>query len=67
MVKNMKKKGIKQINDGHNISECKESCKNSNGLCKSSYQRSLDEKGEKLIKEKKIKLVKTKNIKFLKV
>ena len=44
--------GIKQINNGHKISECKEAYKNSNGICKSSYQKGLDEKGERLIKEK---------------
>ena len=48
--------GIKQINDdGHNISECKEAYKNSDGICKSSYQRGLDKKGERYIKEKNIK------------
>jgi hypothetical protein len=43
---------INQVNNGHNISECKEAYKNSDGICKSSYQRGLDKKGERLIKEK---------------
>jgi len=47
--------GIKQINNGHNISEYKEAYKNSDGLYKSSYQRNLDKKGERFIKEKNIK------------
>jgi len=47
--------GIKQINNGHNISECKEAYKNSDGLCKSSYQRGLDKKGERFIKENNTK------------
>ena len=46
---------IKQMNNGHNISECKEAYKNSDGVCKSAYQRGLDKKGEKLIKEKNTK------------
>lgn len=46
---------IKQMNNGHNISECKEAYKNSDGICKSSVQRGLDKKGEKLIKEKNVK------------
>lgn len=47
--------GIKQINNGHNISECKEAYKNSDGLCKSSLQRGLDKKGERFIKENNTK------------
>ena len=47
--------GIKQINNGHSISECKEAYKNSDGLFKSSYQRGFDKAGEKFIKEKNTK------------
>ena len=47
--------GIKQINNGHNISKCQEAYKNSDGLCKSSYQISLDKKGERFINEKNTK------------
>ena len=47
--------GIKQINNGHVISECKEAYKNLDGLSKSSYQISLDKKGERYIKEKNTK------------
>ena len=51
---------IKQMNNGHNISECKEAYKNSDGICKSAYQKGLDKKGEKLIKEKNMKTGKNK-------
>ena len=46
---------IKQINNGHNISETKESYKNSDGIEKSAYQRGLDDKTTRFIKEKNIK------------
>ena len=46
---------IKQINNGHNISEAKEAYKNSDGIEKSAYQRGLDDKTARFIKEKNIK------------
>ena len=46
---------IKQINNGHNISETKEAYKNSDGIEKSAYQRGLDDKTARFIKEKNIK------------
>ena len=46
---------IKQTNNGHNISETKEAYKNSNGVCKSVYQRGLDDKTARFIKEKNLK------------
>ena len=46
---------IKQINNGHNISETKEDYKNSDGVEKSAYQRGLDDKTARFIKEKNIK------------
>ena len=46
---------IKQTNNGHNISETKEAYKNSDGVCKSAYQRGLDDKATRFIKEKNIK------------
>ena len=46
---------IKQANNGHNISETKETYKNSNGVCKSAYQRGLDDKTARFIKEKNLK------------
>ena len=46
---------IKQSNNGHSISEIKENYKNSNGICKSAYQRGLDDKTTRFIKEKNIK------------
>ena len=46
---------IKQINNGHNISETKEAYKNSDGVEKSAYQRGLDDKTARFIKEKNIK------------
>ena len=46
---------IKQINDGHKISEAREAYKNSDGLMKTALQRGLDEKGAKFIKEKNTK------------
>ena len=46
---------IKQINNGHNISETKESYKNSDGIEKTAYQRGLDDKTTRFIKEKNIK------------
>ena len=46
---------IKQSNNNHSISEIKENYKNSNGICKSAYQRGLDDKTTRFIKEKNIK------------
>ena len=46
---------IKQINNGHNISETKEMYKNSDGIEKTAYQRGLDDKTTRFIKEKNIK------------
>ena len=46
---------IKQSNNGHNIAETKENYKNSDGVCKSAYQRDLDDKTTRFIKEKNIK------------
>ncbi len=46
---------IKQSNNSHSISEIKENYKNSNGICKSAYQRGLDDKTTRFIKEKNIK------------
>ena len=61
-----KSQSIKQMNNGHNISECKEAYKNSDGICKSAYQKGLDKKGEKLIKEKNMKTGKNKEHRILK-
>ena len=46
---------IKQMNDGHDISEAREAYKNSDGVMKSAYQRGLDKKGARFIKEKNVK------------
>ena len=46
---------IKQTNNGHNITETKEAYKNSDGVCKSAYQRGLDDKTARFIKEKNLK------------
>ena len=46
---------IQQSNNGHNIAETKENYKNSDGVCKSAYQRDLDDKTTRFIKEKNIK------------
>ena len=46
---------IKQVNEGHNISEAREAYKNSDGVMKSAYQRGLDKKAAKFIKEKNTK------------
>jgi hypothetical protein len=46
---------IKQMNNGHNISEAREAYKNSNRVMKSAYQRGLDDKGARFIKEKNTK------------
>ena len=43
---------IKQMNNGHDISETKEAYKNSNGVEKTAYQRGLDGKTTRFIKEK---------------
>lgn len=57
---------IKQMNNGRNISECKEAYKNSDGVCKTAYQKGLDKKGEKLIREKNVKTGVNKEHKILK-
>jgi len=46
---------IQQSNNGHNIAETKENYKNSDGVCKSAYQRDLDDKTTRFIKEKNMK------------
>ena len=46
---------IKQMNDGHNISEARENYKNSDGVMKTAYKRGLDKKAAKFIKEKNTK------------
>ena len=46
---------IKQMNDGHKISETKEAYKNSDGVEKSAYQRGLDDKTTRFIKERNTK------------
>lgn len=46
---------IKQMNNGHNISEAKEAYKNSDGIMKMAYQRGLDDKAERFIREKNMK------------
>ena len=46
---------IKQMNDGHDISETKEAYKNSDGVQKTAYQRNLDGKTARFIKEKNVK------------
>ncbi len=57
---------IKQMNEGHNISEAREAYKNSDGVMKSAYQRGLDEKGTRFIKEKNTKTGKHAQHKVLK-
>ena len=57
---------IKQINNGHNISETKESYKNSDGIEKTAYQRGLDDKTTRFIKEKNIKTGKKNQKKIIK-
>jgi hypothetical protein len=57
---------IKQVNEGHNISEAREAYKNSDGVMKSAYQRGLDEKGARFIKEKNTKTGKHSQHKVLK-
>ena len=57
---------IKQMNEGHNISEAREAYKNSDGVMKSAYQRGLDEKGARFIKEKNTKTGKHSEHKVLK-
>ena len=57
---------IKQMNEGHNISEAREAYKNSDGVMKSAYQRGLDEKGARFIKEKNTKTGKHAQHKVLK-
>ena len=57
---------IKQIDQGHNISEAREAYKNSDGVMKSAYQRGLDEKGARFIKEKNTKTGKHTEHKVLK-
>ena len=57
---------IKQMNNGHNISETKEAYKNSDGVEKSAYQRGLDDKTARFIKEKNIKTGKKEQHKIVK-
>ena len=57
---------IKQINNEHNISEIKETYNNSDGICKSAYQRGLDDKTTRFIKEKNIKTGKKNQKKIIK-
>ena len=57
---------IKQMNNGHNISETKEAYKNSDGVEKSAYQRGLDDKTARFIKEKNIKKEKKEQRKVVK-
>ena len=57
---------LKQMNNGRNISECKEAYKNSDGISKIAYQKGLDKKGEKLIREKNTKTGENKEHKILK-
>ena len=61
-----KSESMKQMNNGRNISECKESYKNSDGVCKTSLQRGLDKKGQKVIREKNIKTGENKEHKIYK-
>ena len=57
---------INQKNKEHNISEIKETYKNSNGIYKSSYQRGLDDKITRYIKEKNMKTGKKNQKKIIK-
>ena len=57
---------IKQINNGHDISETKENYKNSNGVEKTAYQRGLDGKTTRFIKEKNNKTGKQNQHKVIK-
>ena len=57
---------LKQMNNGRNISECREAYKNSDGVSKIAYQKGLDKKGEKLIREKNTKTGENKEHKILK-
>ena len=61
-----KSESIKQMNNGHNISECKEAYKNSDGICKTALQRGLGKKGEKVIREKNNKTGENKEHKIYK-
>ena len=63
---NYQSQSIKQINNGHNISETKELYKNSDGIEKSAYQRGLDDKTTRFIKEKNIKTGKKDEHKIIK-
>ena len=63
---NYTSQSIKQINNEHNISEIKETYKNSNGIYKSSYQRGLDDKITRYIKEKNMKTGKKNQKKIIK-
>ena len=63
---NYQSQSIKQINNGHNISETKELYKNSDGIEKSAYQRGLDDKTTRFIKEKNIKTGKKDQHKIIK-
>ena len=53
---------IKQMNEGHNISEAREAYKNSDGVMKSAYQRGLDEKTGKHSEHKVLKGIKENEI-----
>ena len=57
---------IKQMKDGHDISETKEAYKNSNGVQKTAYQRGLDGKTTRFIKEKNTKTGKQNQHKVIK-
>ncbi len=57
---------VQQMNNGHNISDCKEAYKNSNGVCKTAHQKGLDKKGERLIREKNTKTGENKEHKIFK-
>ena len=57
---------VKQMNNGHDISETKEAYKNSNGVEKTAYQRGLDGKTTRFIKEKNNKTGKLNQHKVIK-
>ena len=57
---------IKQMNNGHDISETKEAYKNSNGVEKTAYQRGLDGKTTRFIKERNNKTGKKNQHKVIK-
>ena len=57
---------VKQMNNGHDISETKEAYKNSNGVEKTAYQRGLDGKTTRFIKERNNKTGKQNQHKVIK-